>query len=93
MTSTPYTARRRFAMSLALDSDAYEGGYLRFPEYGPQLFRAETGSAVVFSVAVLHEVTKVTAGHRFILLGFFYSEAEEALRRKINAARRADSPA
>jgi hypothetical protein len=32
---------------------------------------------------MLHEVTKVTAGRRLILLGFFYSEAEEALRRKL----------
>ncbi len=53
--------------------------------------RAETGSAVVFSVSMVHEVTKVTAGRRFILLGFFYSEAEEALRQKINAE--ADNPA
>ena len=37
-----------------------------------------------------------SAHRRFILLGFFYSEAEEALRRKINAERRAaeaESPA
>ncbi len=87
--TTPYSAHRRFAMSLALSTGEYEGGYVRFPEYGPQLFRAETGSAVVFSVSMLHEVTEITAGHRFILLGFFYSEAEEALRRKINAERRA----
>ncbi len=51
---------------------------------------------MVFSVSVRHEVTKITAGRRLILLGFFYSEAEEALRQKINAERRtaeADSPA
>ena len=66
---------------------------MRFPEYGPRLSRAETGSAVGFSVSMLHEVTKITAGRRFFLLGLFYSEAEEALRRKINAERRADSPA
>ncbi len=91
--TTPYSAHRRFAMSLALSTGEYEGGYVRFLEYGPQLFRAETGAAVVFSVSMLHEVTQITAGNRFILLGFFYSEAEEALRRKINAERRADSPA
>ncbi len=88
--ATPYSVDRRFAMSLALSTGEYEGGYVRcFPEYGPQLFRAEIGSAVVFSVSVRHEVTKITAGRRLILLGFFYSEAEEALRQKINAARRA----
>lgn len=72
-------------MSLALSTGEYEGGFVRFPEYGPQLFRAGTGSAVVFSVSMLHEVTKVTSGRRFILLGFFYGEAEEALRQRINA--------
>ncbi|MCH8998129.1 MAG: 2OG-Fe(II) oxygenase, partial [Proteobacteria bacterium] len=87
--TTPYSAHRRFAMSLALSTGDYEGGYVRFPEYGPQLFRAETGSAVVFSVSMLHEVTKITAGRRFILLGFFYSEAEEALRQEVHAERRA----
>ncbi len=86
--TTPYSAHRRFAMSLALDNDAYEGGYVRFPEYGPQLFRAGTGAAVVFSVSMLHEVTLVTAGRRMILLAFFYGEAEEALRQKLAAERR-----
>ena len=95
--TTPYSAHRRFAMSLALDSEAYEGGYVRFPEYGPQLFRAPTGAAVVFSVSMLHEVTKVTAGRRMILLTFFYGEAEEALRQKLASERReaeveADAP-
>lgn len=87
--TTPFSAHRRFAMSLALSTGEYEGGYVRFPEYGPQLFRAGTGSAVVFSVSMLHEVTKVTAGRRFILLGFFYGEAEEKLRQKLAAERRA----
>ena len=87
--TTPYSAHRRFAMSLALDSEAYEGGYVRFPEYGPQLFRAPTGAAVVFSVSMLHEVTKVTAGRRMILLTFFYGEAEEALRQRLAEERHA----
>ena len=80
-------------MSLALSTGEYEGGYLRLPEYGPRLSRTESGSAVVFSVSMLREGTKITARRRFFLLGFFYSEAEEALRRKINAERRADGPA
>ncbi len=43
--ATPYSVDRRFAMSLALSTGEYEGGYVRcFPEYGPQLFRAEIGS-------------------------------------------------
>ncbi len=34
--TTPYSVDRRFAMSLALSTGEYEGGYVRcFPEYGP----------------------------------------------------------
>lgn len=82
--TTPYTAHRRFAMSLNLNAGDYEGGYLRFPEYGPQLYSVGTGGAVVFSCALLHEATRVTRGRRLVLLGFFYSEAEQALREKVH---------
>ena len=81
--TTPFTAHRRFAMSLNLNAGDYEGGYLRFPEYGPQLYSIGTGGAVVFSCALLHEATRVTRGRRFVLLGFFYSEAEEAIRKRV----------
>ena len=83
--TTPYTAHRRFAMSLNLNAGEYEGGYLRFPEYGPQLYSVGTGGAVVFSCTLLHEATRVTRGRRFVLLGFFYSGAEQALREKVHA--------
>ncbi len=85
--TTPYTAHRRFAMSLNLNTGDHEGGYLRFPEYGPQLYQPETGGAVVFSCSLLHEATRVTSGRRFVLLGFFYGEAEQALRERIHAER------
>ncbi len=94
--TTPYTAHRRFAMSLNLNTGEYEGGYLRFPEYGPQLYQPALGAALVFSCSLLHEATRVLSGRRFVLLGFFYGEAEQALRDRINAERRArgaDSPA
>ena len=42
---TPELAHRRFALSLNLNTEEYEGGALRFPEYGGQRYRAETGSA------------------------------------------------
>ncbi len=87
--TTPYTAHRRFAMSLNLNTGDYEGGYLRFPEYGPQLYAPATGGAVVFSCSLLHEATPVTAGRRFVLLGFFYGEVEQAQRERVHAERRA----
>ncbi len=84
--TTPYTAHRRFAMSLNLNAGDYEGGYLRFPEYGPQLYGAGTGGAIVFSCSLLHEATRVTRGRRFVLLGFFYGQAEQAIRDKLHAS-------
>lgn len=66
---TPATAHRVFALTLNLN-DGYEGGQLRFPEYGNQLYRPDAGAALVFSCAHLHEVREVTAGRRLVLLSF-----------------------
>ena len=85
--TSAFTAHRRFAMSLFLNSGEYEGGHLTFPEYGPQRFNPPRGSAVVFSCALLHRVTPVTAGRRFGLFGFFHGEAEEAVRQRQKAER------
>ncbi len=73
---SPTTAHRRFALTLNLNDD-YDGGHLRFPEFGPHLYRPEPGGAVVFACAHLHEVTRVTRGRRFTLLSFLFG-AEEA---------------
>jgi N-acetylglutamate synthase-like GNAT family acetyltransferase len=78
--TTPATAHRRFAMTLNLNAEEYEGGCLRFPEYGPLLYKPPTCSAVVFSCSLLHEATGVTRGSRFALLSFFYDEAAARLR-------------
>jgi peroxiredoxin/predicted 2-oxoglutarate/Fe(II)-dependent dioxygenase YbiX len=90
--TTKGTAHRRFAMSLNLNTGAYEGGCLRFPEYGPQLYRPETGEAVIFSCSLLHEATPVTQGQRFALLSFFYGD-EDALVRERNRQYLAEKPA
>jgi peroxiredoxin/predicted 2-oxoglutarate/Fe(II)-dependent dioxygenase YbiX len=81
--TTDGTAHRRFAMSLLLN-DEYEGGTLRFPEYGPHFYRPHAGCAVVFSCSLLHEATDVTNGRRFVLLSFFYGEKEAKLREEYN---------
>lgn len=67
------TAHRVFALTINLNEE-YEGGQLRFPEYGNQLYRPVSGGALVFSCAHLHEVLDVTAGRRFALLSFLYGE-------------------
>jgi len=72
--TTQGTAHRRFACSINLNDD-FEGGDLRFGEYGPRTYRPPLGGAVVFSCAVLHEATRVTRGRRYAFLPFFYDEA------------------
>ena len=67
---TPATATRRFALTLNLNSDEYDGGELIFPEYGNDRYKPPTGAAVLFSCSLLHEALPVTAGQRFALLSF-----------------------
>ena len=62
------------AMTLNLNTGEYEGGHLRFPEYGGHLYRPATGDAVLFSCVLAHEATPVTAGRRFVLLTFFRAD-------------------
>ena len=69
---------RRFAMTLNLNSGEYEGGELRFPEYGPDLYRPDSGDAVVFSCYHVHEVLPLTAGRRYVLLAFFYGAESDS---------------
>jgi predicted 2-oxoglutarate/Fe(II)-dependent dioxygenase YbiX len=74
---TPFTAHRRFAMSLNLNTGEYEGGALRFAEFGPELHEPEAGGAAVFCCDLLHEAMPVTRGRRFALFTFF-TDAEGA---------------
>jgi peroxiredoxin/predicted 2-oxoglutarate/Fe(II)-dependent dioxygenase YbiX len=79
------TAHRKFAMTLNLNTEEYEGGYLDFPEYGSYQYRPETGSAVIFNCSLMHEATDVLKGRRFVLLNFFYGEIEAKLRDEYEA--------
>jgi peroxiredoxin len=69
----PFT-HRRFAMSINLNTDEFEGGALRFPEFGDQRYRPESGTAIVFSSSLLHEAMQVSAGRRFVFLAFLFGE-------------------
>jgi len=82
--ATEGTAYRRFAMTINLNVGEYEGGYLRFPDYKPDLYEPETGSAVIFSASLLHEITDVTQGRRFSLVNFFFGEEEAQLIEEYN---------
>ena len=74
------TAHRRFAVTINLNAGEYDGGDLRFPEFGARTYRAPTGGAIVFSCSLLHEATTVTKGRRFAFLPFLYDEAGALLR-------------
>lgn len=76
---------RRYAITLNLNDD-FEGGELVFPEYGPILYRAATGGATVFPCSLMHKANKVTKGKRYMLVTFFYGEAEAAWRKEYRAA-------
>lgn len=70
----PIVAHRRFACSINLNAEDFEGGELAFPEFGAQRFSPATGEAVVFSSSLLHEPLHVTKGRRLVLLAFLFGE-------------------
>jgi predicted 2-oxoglutarate/Fe(II)-dependent dioxygenase YbiX len=71
---------RQFALSLNLNTDAYEGGHLMFPEFSDDRFSPPAGGAAVFSASLLHEATSVTRGRRYVLLTFLHNAEAEARR-------------
>lgn len=77
--TTKGTAHRRFAVSVNLNAD-FDGGTLRFPEFGARRYKGPPGAALVFSCSLLHQVDRVTRGRRFAFLPFLYDEAAAKLR-------------
>ena len=64
--TSSYNAHRQFALSLNLNGgDEYDGGEVRFPEFGRELYRPVAGGALVFSCSLVHEVSPVIRGRRF----------------------------
>ncbi len=80
--TTAGTAHRRFAVTINLNTEDYEGGDLRFPEFGGRTYRAPTGGAIVFSCSLLHEALPVTKGRRFATLPFLYDDAAAEQRQR-----------
>jgi predicted 2-oxoglutarate/Fe(II)-dependent dioxygenase YbiX len=79
--TTPATAGRRFALTLNLNSEEYDGGELLFPEYDDYRYKPPTGAAVVFAGSLLHEALPVTRGQRFALLSFLLDPADSKAER------------
>jgi predicted 2-oxoglutarate/Fe(II)-dependent dioxygenase YbiX len=69
----PHTAFREFAVSINLNTHAYEGGALRFPEFDDNGYSAPAGGAMIFSASLLHEAAPVTRGRRYVILSFLSS--------------------
>lgn len=80
--TTVATAHRKFAVSLNLNTGDYQGGMLRFPEFGERTYQPPMGGAVVFSCSLLHEATPVKGGKRYAFLPFLYDEDAAILRKK-----------
>jgi peroxiredoxin/predicted 2-oxoglutarate/Fe(II)-dependent dioxygenase YbiX len=78
--TTKGTAHRRFAVTINLNAEEYEGGNLMFPEFGTTAYRAPTGGAVVFGCSLLHEAMPVTRGRRYAFLPFLYDDAAARIR-------------
>jgi predicted 2-oxoglutarate/Fe(II)-dependent dioxygenase YbiX len=78
--TTKGTAHRRFAVTINLNAEEFEGGNLTFPEFGNTAYRAPTGGAVVFSCSLLHQAHPVTKGERFACLPFLYDDAAAKIR-------------
>ncbi|WP_282604551.1 2OG-Fe(II) oxygenase [Pelagibius sp. Alg239-R121] len=84
--TTPDTQARMFALTLNLNTEDYEGGGLRFPEYGPEGYRPRSGDAILFSCSLIHEALPVTSGRRFTLLSFLRDPAlQEQIERQAKA--------
>lgn len=69
----PHTVFREFAVSINLNTHAYEGGALRFPEFDDNGYSGPAGAAMIFSAALLHEASPVTKGSRYVILSFLSS--------------------
>lgn len=78
--AAPGVAFRQFALSVNLNTGAYTGGHLLFPEYNGHRYRPQTGEGIVFSASLLHEATAVTAGRRYVLLTFLHDRDAEDRR-------------
>ena len=73
-------AFRRFALSINLTQSAegFEGGFLRLPEFNDHHYRTPSGGGIIFSVALLHEITPVVRGDRYVLVTHLHDDEGEA---------------
>lgn len=83
--TTKGTAHRRFAVSINLNAEDFDGGGVTFPEYSNTVYSPPTGGALIFSCSILHEALPITGGKRYAFLPFLYDDAAAEIRRANNA--------
>ncbi len=75
----PALSYRRYAVTIGLNDD-FEGGELCFPEYPAPGYHLPRGFAVVFPCTLMHELTRLRRGARYVLVGFLFGEREARAR-------------
>lgn len=83
--TTKGTAHRRFAVSINLNAEDFDGGGVMFPEYSDTVYNPPTGGALIFSCSILHEALPITGGKRYAFLPFLYDDAAAEVRKANNA--------
>lgn len=68
--------------TIAAENAEFEGGNVRFPEFGPQTYKAPPGGSVVFSCSLLHEATPITKRKRYAFNPFLYDDAAAKIRQQ-----------
>jgi predicted 2-oxoglutarate/Fe(II)-dependent dioxygenase YbiX len=80
-------AFRRFALSINITDDTsgegFEGGFIRLPEFNMHHYRTPTGAAIIFSVALMHEITPVIKGDRYVLVTHLFDAQGEIERQAV----------
>tara|TARA_Y100000389_G_scaffold201500_1_gene244368 strand:- start:2881 stop:4335 length:1455 start_codon:yes stop_codon:yes gene_type:complete len=77
------TKYRKISMVCALsDPNDYEGGYLHFPALKKE-FKFKKGDVIVFDSSIMHGVTPITSGERYVLIGFFFTHEGRQIREHI----------
>ena len=74
---------RRYAITLVLNDD-YEGGGIAFPEYNSEVLSIPKYGAVVFPGSLFHQVNNISSGSRYVIISFFFGEAEAAVKEDVN---------
>lgn len=77
--------RTDLSFTLALtDADDYEGGALVLESpTGEESFRLKQGHALVYPSTMLHRVEPITAGERFVAVGWIQSRIRHAAQREL----------